>query len=1479
MKTTLTKSLSLKGKVLSMVLVLTVLISIFPASDLFAWTPPANVTISKSPSTNYAYFTNQYGTPLQTGFYYVENTNEIAYCADQDATGPGGTGYALNDGGLNNNAYLDAIKRVIQNGYPFKMGGCPTVEDARYATGIAIHWLESRFVDINQGYNWTMIDTTDANGHPEALQFAKDLFNIGVNGAIVDPNVYIGVPSSWTNVGGVLQCTVQVNQNNTQYWQITTLPAGITPVGGYTFSGNVNLILQMNDPVAYAASNKTISIQGYCNYDTSNIHVFTAGGGFQTMVAVSQQSNALDPQHVDLMDATGGFAIHKVTQTLSGDIPEANATFQIFSTKYASYGDTPDAEKGTFTTDANGDGSHSGLPYGSYYLDQINAPTGVTLIPRQLVTVGTSSISNPIIYLNTLGYGHIDLTKRMNQAGVPYEPGATFRIYLKSAGSYDASPADQRDQITTDANGHAVTKNLPYGEYCMIQMSAASGMKIDPTVREYRIGMDASGNPLIDQTVYENIVNDLAMGRIEIRKTTDYTVDQPEAGAEFQIFPIKYASYTDAVTAGAATAVITTDATGYAISPFLPFDRYVIIQSKAPAGTIPGFGFFVWIGAVDQAVEHVDLVNQTYWGTIRVQKYTVSPSDPAHVQTPEAGATFRVYPSSYASYAIALLSDPNAADKCDVFTTGADGRGQTTHQLPYGTYTVEQIDNAATTNTTKVDPWQVTIGAVQNGVYSYVRENPLYEQYLRIVKTDADTGVAIPIAGAGFEILDASDNVLADRFGKSVFYTDATGTVDLSTLPLLNGAYGIRETIAPTGYALSGNIVHFTVAKTDHGTSLVTVEAGKDIRTVSFSDNQVTCRLEIEKQGETLVSAVKSDSGYKDYDGNSLSAYAFGYEQRGMNGASFGIYVGSSDILDASGNIKKIDLTGDGIAETSLTAGTFLGTITTKAVTQGDGSIKYIASMGDLPLSANGKAQYVAKESEAPTGQTISPENIVFDFTYSDQTITQIADLKTLQDTKQDLSITVQKVKEAGVWNTARQAFDWPTVGAKGILFGIYTAWDIKDTSGNILVPAGSLVDLMLTDGTGNAKSSADLPFGLYYAKELNVTEDVIIDRDTTYPVVANPSADQTQAVVSVPVNAGRPILNKEIAGVLEIHKIAGDTKLPLMGVEFEVYNSSGNLVDKLVTDANGEASTKVLPYGDYTLVETKTSNGYALGENTKFSINVQPEDGDDYTYVDLNLVNMKMAQVEIYKVTGDGSTTSMNGVVFGVYDKKTKAELARIVTDDTGYGSIYMKPGDYYLEEISTWPGFSLLSEQIPVSAEWTGIYKFNLSNVPTTTRSQKTSKSGVALEGCGFSIKDEESGKLIDMYYDSAKGEYVALVSDKIKAPAGASIITVAYSGKDGTMTLRGLIAGKKYTIFETVAPAGYYNDSTPVTITAPAKTDVLGTTRFEDTAIVLKTGEEDDNRMVLLGEVALVAAACGITALALIRRKRERSEQDQK
>jgi LPXTG-motif cell wall-anchored protein len=316
-------------------------------------------------------------------------------------------------------------------------------------------------------------------------------------------------------------------------------------------------------------------------------------------------------------------------------------------------------------------------------------------------------------------------------------------------------------------------------------------------------------------------------------------------------------------------------------------------------------------------------------------------------------------------------------------------------------------------------------------------------------------------------------------------------------------------------------------------------------------------------------------------------------------------------------------------------------------------------------------------------------------------------------------------------------------------------------------------------------------------------------------------------------------------------------------GVVFEVWDKDGNLVDTMTTDADGKAMTKVLPYGKYTLVETKTMTGYILSDKSTFSILQAPKDGEAYSTVEMTIANQKMGKVEVYKVTADGTSTPMNGVVFGVYNAKTDKEIARITTDKNGYGFVYVLAGNYYLKEISTWQGYSVSPDKIAVTGVANGVvYTFREKNDTTTTKIQKTNTAGTTLAGMHFTVTDAETGKLVEMFYDQSRAAYLALVSDKIKAPQNAVIVTEGVTGADGTTQVLGLLAGHSYVFSEIVAPDGYNNDSKPVTITIGTSSDVLGTARFVDSLITVKTGETSSPLLPMLGVgfagVALIMAA---------------------
>jgi len=66
-----------------------------------------------------------------------------------------------------------------------------------------------------------------------------------------------------------------------------------------------------------------------------------------------------------------------------------------------------------------------------------------------------------------------------NQVEAPLE-GAIFEVFLKSAGSYDKALQTERDLLTTNENGYAITKLLPYGIYTVREISAPGDVKLVP---------------------------------------------------------------------------------------------------------------------------------------------------------------------------------------------------------------------------------------------------------------------------------------------------------------------------------------------------------------------------------------------------------------------------------------------------------------------------------------------------------------------------------------------------------------------------------------------------------------------------------------------------------------------------------------------------------------------------------------------------------------------------------------------------------------------------------------------------------------------------------------------------------------------------------------------------------------------------------------------------------------------------------------
>lgn len=117
-------------------------------------------------------------------------------------------------------------------------------------------------------------------------------------------------------------------------------------------------------------------------------------------------------------------------------------------------------------------------------------------------------------------------------------------------------------------------------------------------------------------------------------------------------------------------------------------------------------------------------------------------------------------------------------------------------------------------------------------------------------------------------------------------------------------------------------------------------------------------------------------------------------------------------------------------------------------------------------------------------------------------------------------------------------------------------------------------------------------------------TGEVVYDVYITPPGVTDGHSRNQFGLTGYQHVSAQVKLIKNFGGWVEINKSSANTDITdgngcysLEGAEYAVYNSDNQAVDKLTTDANGYAKSKLLPSGTYTIKELKAPKGYGLDE------------------------------------------------------------------------------------------------------------------------------------------------------------------------------------------------------------------------------------------------------------------------------------------
>ena len=232
----------------------------------------------------------------------------------------------------------------------------------------------------------------------------------------------------------------------------------------------------------------------------------------------------------------------------------------------------------------------------------------------------------------------------------------------------------------------------------------------------------------------------------------------------------------------------------------------------------------------------------------------------------------------------------------------------------------------------------------------------------------------------------------------------------------------------------------------------------------------------------------------------------------------------------------------------------------------------------------------------------------------------------------------------------------------------------------------------------------------------------------------------------------------------------------PLAGVEFGLFREDGTQQATAVSDENGLVTFEKIPYGVYTIQETKTLTGY-LKNFTKVPITI------DGTFVNPKepIATLENCQSVILIQKLDQNNTALQGAEFGLYDESGKLVMTAVSDVEGMARFIGADYGKYTIRELSAPDGYLVSREVISITID------------EGYTNTEKPAATVINPEKKIMCIKADTSGKPIPGVEFSL---YNAATMEKVET---------AVSDKDGVVIFRNFDYGD-WIIRENAAPEGY-------------------------------------------------------------------------
>lgn len=1078
------------------------------------------------------------------------------------------------------------------------------------------------------------------------------------------------------------------------------------------------------------------------------------------------------------------------------------------------------------------------LPLGTITLQETKAPEGYllndTVYVAQTVldsgnnTVRTTNLPTDDNAAQETPYeGTISIQKFLGGSTVKTsEPDAEFEIYLTSAGSYDAAPEESRQTITTDANGYAITKRLPYGTYTVHQTKGNNKYYFVDDMEITISENNANYHKILEDSPIEFYIK-------MVKKDADTGNTVNVAGTTFELYDDNGSKISFNIMTSSGMQTIdsfTTDENGcvYTAEKLLK-GNYTLVETKAPDGyvldstpvqftvsedtyTADGGAEFILVEKSDKAV--TGQLTVTKVGEV-LDEYKGG----LYVNPDEKGFTYREGSLSGAKFEVYAAEDIYTADnqkdtagnrnkhysKGELVTTlvtGTDGKATATN-LPLGKYKVVEVE-APDGFVLNPDEQVVTLVYVDdktpvvNEALTFSNDRQKVE--LSVSKLDSETRK--PVAGAEFGLYAAKDIVNADGkvivskdtlLEKSV--SDSNGLIQfVKDYPL--GSYYAKEIKAPAGYASNDEVIDFTAAY-----------QGQNVKSVKLS-------------AEFLNSPTHFEFTKTDITNGSE-----------LTGATL-------TVLDKNGNV--VDTWTSDAREAHVIKRLVVGeTYTLREEYAPYGYLK--ATDIQFTVKDTGEVQHVNMKDEVARGSIVVTKDgeIVSD-------------------------ATIRKE----YWNNF--VFNFLKRNLSGVTFDVYAKEDILSVDGlnTVYYKAGDKISTIVTDEQGIARID-NLPCGKYYLIETKTIDGFILDNT---PIEADISyIDQNTNVVY----AGMNVTNERQKVQISVIKTDSETKKVLEGAVFglftkeDIVNADGKVIvnadtqiEKAVTGKDGKVTfTSDLPLGQYYVKELEAPAGYVKSDKV---IDVDATyKGDNVKVIELEAAFENIPiKVEFSKtdITGE---KELPGAKLSVIDSEGKIVESWISEAGKSHVIERLPVGKYTLREESAPYGYKVAVDVTFEITETSEIQKVIMKDEQAVGRiiiNKTDSVTGSPIEGVVFEIRDKD-GKVLD-----------TLTTDK-NGYAESKLLPICTYNKDGSYK-----EDIHYTVIETKATNGYILDETSYDVVL--KYSDNAPVCIEETVKLINTPKPDIPKTGDTGNVyryALLALISLAVMVSLVMAKKSRNQKN--